>query len=168
MDELSAAPAGLGLAALHKHAKQRVAVLIDDDNLTRQTGTMQRRHVDYPKLLARMDERETVRTILYRPTTETCAQPFPPKLVRLLRDELGVELKTPPKNADCWLTVDAVTLAEKADVIALVAGDKDYEPLVHYLKSRGCCVEVWSWGDKMAGSLRRAADRVYTLDEILA
>ena len=50
-------------------------------------------------------------------------------------------------------------LAGKVDVIALVGGDGDYEPLLHYLKARGCKVEVWSWPVCTARRLREASIR---------
>ena len=69
------------------------------------------------------------------------------------------------KNADAWLTIDAVTLSEKLDVVVLVGGDKDYMPLIWYLKNRGCKVEVWSYPETSSEIIRDAADRFVPLDE---
>lgn len=146
-----------------KLTAQRVAVLIDDDNLSIQAANVFGRRIDYAKLLAAIDDREIVRAILYRPEQTAADHPFPPKLLHFLERRLGVEVKTPPKNVDCWLTVDAVALAGKVDVVALVGGDGDYEPLLHFLKAQGCKVEVWSWEACTARRLRDAADRFIPL-----
>ncbi|HUN41586.1 MAG TPA: NYN domain-containing protein [Acetobacteraceae bacterium] len=153
-----------GLETMRKLAAQRVAVLIDDDNLSIQAANAYGRRIDYAKLLEAIDDREIVRAILYRPEAVAAQYPFPPKLQHFLERRLGVEVKTPPKNVDCWLTVDAIALANKVDVVALVGGDGDYEPLLHYLKAQGCKVEVWSWMGCTSKRLREAADRYIPLN----
>jgi len=156
------------LKTMRKLAAQRVAVLIDDDNLAITAANKFGRRIDYTKLLEAIDDREIVRAVLYRPEKAAAQYPFPPKLQYFLERYLGVEVKTPPKNVDCWLTVDAIALAGKVDVVALVGGDGDYEPLLHYLKAQGCKVEVWSWTACTARRLREAADRFIPLnDEVL-
>jgi len=146
-----------------KLASQRVAVMIDDDNLAIHAAKEYGRRIDYAKLISTINDRELVRAILYRPEKIAADYPFPPKLQTFLERRLGVEVKTPPKNVDCWLTVDAIALASKVDVIALVGGDGDYEPLVHHLKAQGCRVEVWSWEGCTSRRLREAADRFIPL-----
>jgi uncharacterized LabA/DUF88 family protein len=146
-----------------KRPDQRVAVLIDDDNLMIAAANEFGRRIDYTKLLDAINDRELVRAILYRPVPATPQSAFPHSLRHFLEQRLGVEIKTPPKNVDCWLTVDAISLAAKVDVIALVGGDGDYEPLVHFLKAQGCKVEVWSWPHATSRRLREAADRYMPL-----
>lgn len=163
MDEPSCGAAS-SVSTMRKLAAQRIAVLIDDDNISITATNCFGRRVDYAKLLEVIDDREMVRAILYRPESSAAQYQFPPKLQRFLERRLGVEVKTPPKNVDCWLTVDAIALAAKVDVIALVGGDGDYEPLLHYLKARGCKVEVWSWPVSTARRLREAADRFIPLN----
>ena len=165
LSTISPANSNCPAKAVRKLAAQRVAVLIDDDNLSITAFNNFGRRVDYAKLLEAIDDREIVRAVLYRPEARPEAQyPFPPKLQHFLERRLGVEVKTPPKNVDCWLTVDAIALAGKVDVIALVGGDGDYEPLLHYLKAQGCKVEVWSWPVCTARRLREAADRFIPLN----
>ncbi|MFO1159421.1 MAG: NYN domain-containing protein [Reyranellaceae bacterium] len=166
MDASACAPVSSvpSVGAMRKLAAQRVAVLIDDDNVSITATNSFGRRVDYAKLLEAIDDREIVRAILYRPEASAAQYPFPPKLQHFLERRLGVEVKTPPKNVDCWLTVDAIALANKVDVVALVGGDGDYEPLLHYLKAQGCKVEVWSWPVCTARRLRDAADRFIPLN----
>jgi uncharacterized LabA/DUF88 family protein len=151
--------------SLRKLPNQKVAVLIDDDNISIAAQKGFGGQVDYAKLIGAINDREVVRAILYRPAADGADQsPFPPTLQRFLERKLGVQVKTPPKNVDCWLTVDAIAIASKVDVIALVGGDGDYEPLVQYLKAQGCKVEVWSWPQCTARRLREAADHYIPLN----
>jgi uncharacterized LabA/DUF88 family protein len=164
MDEANCSTSTVSpVCTMRKMAAQRVAVLIDDDNLSITAMNNFGRRVDYAKLLEAINGREIVRAVLYRPEAAAAQYPFPPKLLHFLERRLGVEVKTPPKNVDCWLTVDAIALAGKVDVVALVGGDGDYEPLMHYLKAQGCKVEVWSWPVNTARRLREAADRFIPL-----
>lgn len=156
--DASSCVAASSASTMRKLAAQRIAVLIDDDNVSITATNTFGRRIDYLKLLEVINDRELVRAILYRPEASAAQYQFPPKLQHFLERRLGVEVKTPPKNVDCWLTVDAIALAAKVDVIALVGGDGDYEPLLHYLKARGCKVEVWSWPVCTARRLREAAD----------
>jgi len=144
--------------AVRKLASQKLAVLIDDDNLSIGAEKIAGCRVDYARLMDAINHREIIRAILYRPAKAMAERPFPLKLQHFLERRLGIEVKTPPKNVDCWLTVDAIALADKVDVVVLVAGDVDYEPLVHYLKAHGCKVEIWSWLGRTSQRLREAAD----------
>ncbi len=139
--------------------KQKVAVLIDDENLSIEGST--RHKVDFGKLLDLVGARAIVRAILYKSARDYS---FPTELQTAIGSHYGIEVRTPPKNIDCWLIIDAVSLAAKVDVVVLVAGDKDYVPLTYYLKTHGCRVEVLSWKDKTADCLIAAADRFVPLD----
>jgi uncharacterized LabA/DUF88 family protein len=152
------------IARPRKLASQKLAILIDDDNLSIYAAKQYGCRVDHRKLVETINHRELLRVIFYRPVAASAGHPFPPRLQCFLELQLGVEVKTPPKNVDCWLTVDAIAMADKVDVMALVAGDGDYEPLVHYLKARGCRVEVWSWEHNTARRLREAADGFFAID----
>ena len=138
---------------------QRLAVLVDAENLEIYARDTYRRAVGYRALFEAVDGREVVRAIYFRP--RACA----PNLQTFLEEGLGIEVRLPVKNVDTWLTIAAVTLAEKVDVIALVGGDGDYAPLAWYLKSKGCKVEVWCWPEATASALIEAADEFYPLDE---
>jgi uncharacterized LabA/DUF88 family protein len=67
------------------------------------------------------------------------------------------------KNADCFLIIDAVTMAEKLDVVIILGGDKDYLPLIWYLKSRGCRTEIWAWPEATSSDMQQAADAFFPL-----
>ncbi|PIR43520.1 hypothetical protein COV24_02305 [candidate division WWE3 bacterium CG10_big_fil_rev_8_21_14_0_10_32_10] len=60
---------------------------------------------------------------------------------------------------DVGLTIDAVTLAAKVDVVVLVTGDGDYIPLVRYLQNtQGCKVEVLSFKKTTSSALIESVD----------
>ena len=59
--------------------------------------------------------------------------------------------------------IDAVTLVEKMDVAIILGGDKDFLPLVWYLRSRGCKVEIWSWPEATSPEVQEAADYYFPL-----
>jgi len=144
---------------MKKLDNQRLAVLVDAENLEIYAWNTFRRPVDYKALFEAVNGREVVRAVYFRP------RECPPRLQTFLEEGLGVEVKLPAKNVDTWLTITAVTLAEKVDTIALVGGDGDYAPLAWYLKSKGCKVEVWSWPGATAAALREAADEFRPLNE---
>jgi uncharacterized LabA/DUF88 family protein len=131
---------------------QRIGVLVDGENLEIYAEQVYGERIDYRRLLDAVNGREVVRALYYKPARRIGLS------FRRFIEALGVEVKTPPKNVDCWLSIDAVTLAEKCDVIVLVGGDGDYAPLLWFLKSRGVRVEVWMWAGATAEELRVAAD----------
>lgn len=144
---------------MKKLDRQRLAVLVDAENLEIHAWRTFRRSVDYKALFEAVNGREVVRAVYFKP------RECPPRLQTFLEEGLGVEVKLPAKNVDMWLGITAVTLAEKVDTIALVGGDGDYAPLAWYLKSKGCKVEVWSWPGATATALREAADEFRPLTE---
>jgi len=137
---------------------RKAAVLIDEDNLT--IGAQGK--IDYRKLLEKVGVRDIRRALLYRPAAKQ--KPFPPDFQSVLKNKFHIEVKTPPKNVDSWLIVDAMAMAAEFEVIALVAGDVDYVPLVRNLQKRGLWVEVLSWPNKAAPALKQAANLYIPLD----
>ena len=107
---------------MRKLDHQRLAVLVDADNLEIFAWNKFGRAVDYRTLYTSLNGREVVRAVYFKP--RECS----PRLKTFLEKELGFEVKLPPKNVDTWLTIAAVTLAEKVDTIALAGGDGDYAP----------------------------------------
>ncbi len=122
---------------------QRVAVLIDAQNLYHSARHLYKHKVNFGAILQEaVGDRQLVRAIAYVISTESGDEKqFFDALARV-----GIETKTKDlqifidgsKKAD-WdvgLAVDAVKLAEKVDVIVIVSGDGDFIPLVEYLKNR--------------------------------
>jgi uncharacterized LabA/DUF88 family protein len=143
---------------------QRIAVLIDSETLEITVENMFASHdsdvkyMYYPEwrsIVADVSRyRQIVRMVYYKKQS----RPVNYKFEKMWTEELGGEVRQPEKSVDPYLIIDAVTLAEKVDAIVLLAGDKDYLPLVWYLKSRGCKVEVANFRESTAHILLDHAD----------
>jgi uncharacterized LabA/DUF88 family protein len=103
-------------------------------------------------------DREIIRIIYYKPEFKEIS----PEFVNFWA-HMGGEVKRPVKNADCFLIIDAVTMADKLDVVIILGGDKDYLPLIWYLKSRGCRTEIWAWPEATSQEMQKAADSFFPL-----
>jgi uncharacterized LabA/DUF88 family protein len=69
---------------------------------------------------------------------------------------------------DVGITLDVIDWADKTDVVVLVTGDGDFEPLVDRLRQRHALeVEVYGVAQLTAGALMRAATRFVAIDESL-
>jgi len=141
---------------------QKVGVFIDAENIELAGYNLYGGRFNYAMLIEEVGNREVTRIIYYKPIHKNISDDF-----RKFWGTLGGEIKQPVKNADAWMTIDAVTLADKLDVAVLVGGDKDYLPLLWYLKNRGCKVEVWSFPETCAEVMKEAADRYVPLDKRL-
>ncbi len=155
-----------------QHTSQRVAVLIDTQNLYHSARNLYNSRVNFGAVLNEaVGERNLVRAIAYLITTESQdeAQFFDALL------KIGIETKSKDlqifhsgnKKAD-WdvgITVDAIRLASKVDTIILVTGDGDFVPLVEHLKSLGVQVEVVSFGRSTSAKLKDVTEAFLDLDE---
>ncbi len=137
---------------------QKVGIFIDAENIELSSLKHHDGRTDYKKLIEKVGDREILRILYYKPIYKEISQTFQEFWKRL-----GGEIKQPAKNADSFLIIDAVTMAEKLDVAIIVGGDKDYLPLIWYLKSRGCRVEIWSWPESTSPEVREAADVYFPL-----
>lgn len=129
--------------AVISHKAQRVAVLIDAQNLYHSARHLYKHKVNFGAILKEaVGERQLVRAVAYVISTEAGDEKqFFDALVRV-----GIETKTKDlqvfidgsKKAD-WdvgIAIDAVILSEKVDVIVIVSGDGDFVPMVRYLKNK--------------------------------
>jgi len=133
-----------------KHKEQRVGVLVDVSNMYHSAKNLYKKRVNFGEILKEaVAGRKLIRAMAYAVKTETEEEtPFFEAL-----SQRGFEVKMKDlqifaggaKKAD-WdvgITLDAIKLAEKLDVVVLVTGDGDFAPLVSYLQNtKGCLVEV--------------------------
>ncbi len=159
--------------SIPKHKNQRVAVLIDVQNMYHSAKNIYKARTNFKEILkAAVSGRQLIRAIAYVIRTESGEeQPFFEAL-----SKMGIELKVKDlqifpggmKKAD-WdvgLAIDAVRLADLAiDAIILVTGDGDVIPLVEYLKGKGRQVEVVAFGKSTSSKLREVADDFIDLGE---
>lgn len=155
-----------------RHPEQRVAILIDTQNLYHSAKNLYRSKVNFGAVVkTALGKRKLVRALSYVVNTESGEEaPFFEAL-----EKIGIEIKTKDlqifyggaKKAD-WdvgLAIDAIKLAHKVDAIVLATGDGDFVPLVEYIKSQGCQVEVISFGRSSSQRLRDSVDDFIDMDE---
>ena len=148
---------------------QRIAILVDSENIEiaaaqpdradRTRGRLQT-FPDWKIILrAIVGERSLIRLIYFKEK----GRPLSRKFITFWQDECQGEIQRPVKSADSAIIMAAVTLAPKVDALVIVSGDKDFLPLVPYLKAQGCRVEIASFSQAASAELRRAADLFYRL-----
>lgn len=152
--------------AVIRHKAQRVAVLIDVQNMYHSAKNIFGARVNFKEVLkTAVAGRELVRAIGYVIKTESGEEKaFLEALVKMGIETRIKDLQIFPggtKKAD-WdvgMAVDAVRLAEmKNDAIVLVTGDGDFIPLVDYLKAKGVQVEVLSFARSTSQKLQETVD----------
>lgn len=155
-----------------KHPEQRVAVLIDTQNLYHSAKNLYKSKVNFAGVLkSALGGRKLVRALSYVVNTESGEElPFFEAM-----EKIGIEIKTKDlqifyggaKKAD-WdvgMAVDAIKLSSKVDAIVLATGDGDFIPLVEYLKSQGCQVEGITFGRSASSRFREVVDDFTDLDD---
>jgi uncharacterized LabA/DUF88 family protein len=63
------------------------------------------------------------------------------------------------------IAIDAISLAERVDVVILVTGDGDFVALVNMLQGRGVRVEVASFRESTSDNLMHSADDHLNIDD---
>lgn len=153
-----------------QHVAQRVAVLVDAQNMYHSAKHLHSARLNFGKAIeSAVDGRPLVRAIAYVAKSKTGEETA---FFEALKEK-GIELKikdvqefsSGAKKAD-WdvgMAIDAVKLGEKVDVIILLTGDGDFVPLVEYLHGRGVIVEVMAFGESTNAQLRAVADTFFDL-----
>ena len=67
---------------------------------------------------------------------------------------------------DVAIAIDAITISKLVDVVVIVSGDGDYEPLVDYLKFNGTIVEVAGFHRSTSARLIESANNYLDLEEV--
>ncbi len=154
------------------HPGQRVAVLVDAQNLYHSAQSLYTNNIDYSSLLEKsVQGRELTRAIAYVIRADS---PEEESFFDALTD-IGFETKIKDiktfsdgsKKAD-WdvgMSLDAVTLAEHVDTIVLCTGDGDFSRLCSHMRHEGVRVEVMGFDSSTAEELKEAADSFVDLSE---
>ncbi len=147
------------------HPGQRVAVLVDAQNLYHTAQSIYSRNIDYASLLeGAVDGRQLTRAIAYviradSPEEETFFDAlfdigFETKIKDIKRFSDG----TKKADWDVGMSLDAVTLANHVDTVVLCTGDGDFSRLCSHLRHEGVKVEVMAFEASTAEELIDAAD----------
>lgn len=144
---------------------QRVAIFIDTQNMYHTAKHVHGARVNFANLVqTAVGTRQLVRAIAYVAKSKTGEESaFFEALI-----QNGIELKikdvqefsSGAKKAD-WdvgMTVDAIAISPRVDVVILATGDGDFVPLVEYLRSHGVISEVISFAESTSQALRESAD----------
>jgi len=123
-----------------RHPDQRVAIIIDTQNLYHSAKNLYRAKVNFEAVVqAALGGRKLVRALSYVVNTESGEeQPFFEAL-----EKIGIEIKTKDlqvffggakkADRDVGMAVDAIKLAHKVDAIVLATGDGDFIPIAEYV-----------------------------------
>lgn len=149
-----------------KHKEQRVAVLVDIQNMYYSARVLYSKKANFKNLLSEaVSGRKLIRAIGYGITTEEAHED---KFFDAL-ESVGYEIKTKDLQIfaggnkkgdwDVGIAMDAIAIAPKVDVIVIASGDGDFIPLVHYIRSTtGCRVEGISFGESTSTALIETLD----------
>ena len=155
-----------------KHTGQRVAVLIDVQNLYHSAKNLYSARVNFREILkSAVSRRNLIRAFGYVVRTKTGEEkPFFEALTKL-----GIETRVRDlqefygglKKAD-WdvgITVDAIRIAPSVDTIVLASGDGDFLQLAEYLKNQGKRVEIIAFSHSASSKLKEVADEFIDLEK---
>ncbi|MFN0058793.1 MAG: NYN domain-containing protein [Planctomycetota bacterium] len=151
---------------------QRVAILIDVQNMYYAARNLYNSKLEFAKLLTMLSRgRLLTRAIAYiveRPGMEQ------EKFVEVLRRN-GYEVRkkvliersdgSQKGDWDLGIAIDAISMADKVDAVILVTGDGDFVTLVHYLHHQGVRCEVASFPETTALELIRSCKYYHRLNE---
>lgn len=149
-----------------KYKDQRAGVFVDVANMYHSAKNLYKANVNFAKILeTAIGNRQLIRAIAYVVRSKSKEEQSFFDAISKQGFELKVkDLQIFPggmKKAD-WdvgLTVDAIKMANRLDVITLVTGDGDYIPLVNYLReNKGCLVELLGFRETTSAKLIETVD----------
>jgi len=151
----------------------RIGVFVDVANMYHSAKNLYHSRVNFRELLKLVTaNRELVRAVAYVVKSDSEEE----KAFFSALEKAGFELKSKDLQIfpggmkkgdwDVAIAIDAITLSKQADVVVLVSGDGDYEPLVEYLKFNGLIVEVAAFERSASGRLIESANNFIDLEEV--
>lgn len=158
---------------MFKHKEQRVGVFVDVSNMYHSAKNLHNKRANFQEILhVGVADRKLIRAICYAIKTESeeesaffealSQQGFEVNMKDLQTFTGGMK----KADWDVGITVDAIKLSDKLDVIVLVTGDGDYIPLVQYLQNtKGCLVEVMAFGRSASSKLIEICDDFINLSD---
>ena len=150
----------------------RVGVFVDVQNMYHSAKNLYKGRVNFKELLRiATADRELVRAVAYVVKSDTKEE----KAFFEALEKAGYELKIKDLQIfpggmkkgdwDVGLTIDVISIYKQLDVVVIVSGDGDYEPLVEYLKYSGLIVEVVGFRRSSSAKIIEAANNFIDLEE---
>lgn len=151
----------------------RIGVFVDVSNMYHSAKNLYKSRVNFRELLKLATaNRQLVRAIAYVVKSDTEEE----KAFFDALEKAGYELKSKDLQIfpggmkkgdwDVAIAIDAISLSKQLDVVVLVSGDGDYEPLVEYLKFGGLIVEVVGFKRSTSSKLIDIANNFTDLEEL--
>ncbi len=148
-----------------KHKGQRIAVLIDVQNLYHSAKNLYQARVNFRAVLKlAVGDRNLIRAFAYVIKTKSGEEKaFFEALIKLGIETRVKELQEfyggfKKGDWDVGITVDAVRISPSVDTIVLASGDGDFLQLVEYLKNQGKRVEMIAFGRSSSAKLKEVVD----------
>jgi uncharacterized protein (TIGR00288 family) len=155
-----------------KYPGQRVAVLIDVQNLYHSAKNLYQAKVNFREILKlAISGRILIRAFGYVVRTKTAEEkPFFEALTKLgietrIRDLQEFYGGLKKADWDVGIAVDAIRIAPTVDTVVLCSGDGDFLQLVEYLKNQGKRVEIIAFSRSASSRLKDMADEFINLGE---
>jgi len=156
---------------VQKHKEQRIAVLIDVQNMYHSAKNLYQAKVNFAEILKEaISGRKLIRAFAYVVRTKTGEEkPFFEALTKLgfemrVRDLQEYYGGLKKADWDVGISIDAVRISPTIDTIILVSGDGDFIQLIEYLKNQGKRVEVMAFGRSASSRLREVVDEFIDLE----
>lgn len=151
----------------------RIGVFVDVQNMYHSAKNLYSARVNFNELLKTITAgRELVRAVAYVVKSDTGEE----KAFFEALEKSGFELKIKDLQVfpggmkkgdwDVGLAIDAISLSKQLDVVAIISGDGDFEPLVNYLKFNGLIVESAGFKRSTSSKLAEVSHNFIDLDEI--
>jgi uncharacterized protein (TIGR00288 family) len=155
-----------------KHLGQRVALLIDVQNLYYSAKNLYGARVNFREILkTAVSQRSLIRAFAYVVRTKTGEEkPFFEALTKMgietrIRDLQEFYGGLKKADWDVGITVDAIRIAPSVDTIVLASGDGDFLQLIEYLKNQGKRIEVIAFSRSASSKLKEGADEFIDIEK---
>jgi uncharacterized LabA/DUF88 family protein len=144
---------------------RRVGVFIDVQNMYYSARNLHNRKVNFPNIVKyTVGDGQLVRALAYTISTkggdETAFfEALESSGIEVIsKDLLEYDGGNKKGDWDVGVTIDIVKMLDMLDVVVLVSGDGDFEPLADYVRSRGRIFHVASFRESTSTKLVEAAD----------
>ena len=159
--------------SIPQRKNHRVGVFVDVQNMYHSAKNLYGARVNFNELLKEITAgRELVRAVAYVVKSDTEEE----KAFFEALEKSGFELKSKDLQIfpggmkkgdwDVGFEIDVISMSKQLDVVVIVSGDGDYEPLVNYLKFGGLIVESAGFRRSTSSKLVEAVNNFMDLEEV--
>ena len=158
--------------SIPQRKNHRVGVFVDVQNMYHSAKNLYGARVNFNELLKIVTaSRELVRAVAYVVKSDTEEE----KAFFDALEKSGFELKSKDLQIfpggmkkgdwDVGLAIDAIGMSKQLDVVVIVSGDGDFEPLIKYLEFNGLVTEVVGFRRSTSSKLAEVANNFVDLEK---